>query len=73
MAKTKGTPGPKKKYGKRRDFHILLSDEVKEGQTMSLAEAFDQVAKANNGVVEFVTNLIQNLPEIQDKLYQQGK
>lgn len=73
MAKTKGTPGPKKKYGKRRDFHILLSDEVEKEQVMSLAEAFDQVAKTNNGVVEFAANIIQNLPEIQDKLYRQGE
>ena len=72
MARTKGKPGPKPTKGKRRDFHILLSDVVQEGQTMSLAEAFDRVAKRHDGVVSFAEEIIQGLPEVQAILSLEG-
>ena len=45
MARTQGKPGPKPRYGKRRDYHILLAASPAEGEVMSLAEAFEQAAK----------------------------
>lgn len=58
MAKTHGKPGPKPIKGKRRDFHILLPEED------GLASAFEQVAKANGGVIAFAEKIIRERPEI---------
>ena len=49
MARTKRKPGPKPRYGKRRDYHLLLSAETAPGEVISLAEAFEQVAKDYEG------------------------
>ena len=49
MARTKSRPGPKPRYGKRRDYHVLLSAEPMAGEAMSLSDAFEQAAKAYEG------------------------
>jgi hypothetical protein len=45
MAKTKGKPGPKARHDSTRDYHIYLPDKPQEGQSTSLADAFEQAAK----------------------------
>jgi len=37
---------------------------------MSLAEAFDQVAKAHGGVVEFGVQVISALSEVRSKIFE---
>lgn len=65
MARTHGRSGPAPKYGKRRDYHILLSVEVQPGEAMSLADAFEQVAKQHGGVIAYTTKIIEAIPEIK--------
>lgn len=72
MAKTKGKPGPKpgstKKHGDRRDFHILLSADVLEGESMSLADAFEKSAEKHGGIVAYSAKVIRERPEIKGLL-----
>lgn len=68
MARTKGKPGPKPRYGERRDYHFRLSTEKQEGQTMSLADAFEQEAKRHGGVIRYISEIIQERPEIKNLL-----
>ena len=73
MAKTKNTPGPKKQHGSRRDYHIKVSEEVLDGEYMSLADAFEQAAAADKdhkGIVAYVSMIIRERPEIQALLRQ---
>lgn len=72
MAKTKGRPGPKpgstKKYGNRKDYHILLPVDVQEGESVSLADAFEKASRDNGGVVAYATRIIRERSEIRDLL-----
>ena len=60
MAKTHKKPGPHKKYGPRRDYHILLA--VEDG----LADAFEKQAALHGGVIVYVEQLVRsdlNMPQ----------
>jgi hypothetical protein len=54
MAKTKSKPGPKpgthRKYGKRRDYHILLP--------LDLADKLDAASK-HGGVIAYVERVLR--------------
>lgn len=51
MAKTKGIPGPKPKYGERRDYHFKLP--------LDLAEKFEEKAKTKGGVIQYIESLVR--------------
>lgn len=51
MAKSKNKPGPKPKYGERRDYHILLP--------MELVKDFEVRAKEHGGVIAYVEGLVR--------------
>lgn len=58
MAKTKGTPGPKPKYGERRDYHFKLP--------LDLAGKFEEKAKSEGGVIQYVEKLIRKDLELEN-------
>lgn len=60
MAKTITKPGPKPRYGDRRDYHIKLT--VEDG----LAEAFEFVAQKHGGVVAYAEKIIREQKEVAD-------
>lgn len=72
MAKTKGTPGPKpgttKKYGKRRDYHFRLLEEVQKDEVMSLADAFDAESGRYGGDNAYINEILRERPEIARRL-----
>lgn len=68
MAKTKMKPGPKPRYGTRRDYHFRLSSDIQKGEKISLADAFEQAAKEHGGVIAYTTMIIKDRPEIKELL-----
>jgi len=75
MAKTKSKPGPKGK-GNRRDYHIRVSADVQQGETMSLADAFEKAADiyaeeqreqgnpVQGAVIAFAEKVLRDHPDI---------
>lgn len=72
MAKTNNKPGPKpgttKKYGKRRDYHFRLLEEVQENEVMSLADAFDAESGRYGGDNAYINGILRERPEIARRL-----
>lgn len=66
----KRKPGPKpgtmRKHGARRDYHILLPMEVKNSDSMSLADAFEQAAQEYGGIIAYAVMIISERPEIKN-------
>lgn len=64
MARTKTTPGPKRCHGARRDYHILLSSEMHNGERMALSDAYERVAAIHGGVIAYTAMIVRERPEI---------
>ena len=68
MARTKGRPGPKPHYGKRREYHILLAAEPVAGEALSLSDAFEEAASTHGGIIAYVEFVLKERPEIRERL-----
>lgn len=72
MARTNNKPGPKlgttKRYGKRRDYHFRLLEELQEGEVISLADAFDAEAALHQGDNAYINEILRERPEIIKRL-----
>lgn len=68
---TNGTDGgegapPIRKHGARRDYHILLPMDIQNGNSMSLADAFEQAAQEYGGIIAYAVMIISERPEIKN-------
>jgi hypothetical protein len=73
MARTKTKSGRKPVFeGKGRQFHFNLPAEVRPGEKMSVADAFEKVALTHGTVTALALKTVLDIPEVQ-RLLREGE